>query len=167
MQIATLAAVSPLRISRAWLTDDKQIGIKRSLINCRRARMSHRAVKIFFDGGARPNPGQMETAVVVRGVAHYLADLGHGTSTDAEWLALIAALGVAHSLALPHFVLLGDSAAVIDQANRRSPCRSLGLHSHLDRFEAMGGVRPSRIRWIARTQNLAGIALEARRRRAA
>jgi ribonuclease HI len=126
--------------------------------------MSPRAVKIFFDGGARPNPGRMEAAVVAYGVTHYLADLGHGTSTDAEWLALIAALGVAQSLALPHFVLLGDSATVIDQANRRSPCRSPGLKAHLDRFEAMGGTRHSKIRWIARTQNLAGIALDAQRR---
>ena len=126
--------------------------------------MSPHAVKIFFDGGARPNPGQMEAAVVVRGVAHYFADLGHGTSTDAEWLALIAALSVAEALAIPHFVLLGDSATVIEQANRRSPCRSLVLQAHLDRFEAMCGTRPIRIRWVARTQNLAGIALDAQRR---
>ena len=126
--------------------------------------MSPRAVKIFFDGGARPNPGRMEAAVVVRGVAHNFTDLGHGTSTDAEWLALIAALSVAKSLAIPHFVLMGDSATVIEQANRRSPCRSPELQAHFDRFEAMGGTRPIRIRWVARTQNLAGIALDAQRR---
>ncbi len=129
--------------------------------------MSRPAVKIFFDGGARPNPGPIEAAVVVQGVVRYFDALGEGSSTDAEWLALIAALDVAQSLAIPHFVLLGDATTVIDQANRRSKCRSAAIQAHLARFEAMGGVRPSRIRWIARTQNLAGIALEARRHRAA
>jgi len=129
--------------------------------------MSGRAVKIFFDGGARPNPGPVEAAVVVRGNVRYFDALGEGSSTDAEWLALIAALGVAQSLAIPHFVLLGDAATVIDQANGRNPCRSARIQAHLARFEAIGGVRPSRVRWIARTQNLAGIALEARRHRAA
>ncbi len=129
--------------------------------------MTIRPVKIFFDGGARPNPGPVAAAVVVRGVTRYFRDLGEGSSTDAEWLALIAALGVAQSLAIPHFILLGDSAAVIDQANRRTPCRSASILAHRDRFEAMGGVRPDRIRWIARSQNLAGIALEAWQRRSA
>ncbi len=129
--------------------------------------MSHRPVKIFFDGGARPNPGAMEAAVVARGVTYYFGDLGRGSSTDAEWLALIAALDVAQALAIENFTLLGDAAGVIDQANRRSPCRSASIQAHLDRFEAIAGARAARIRWIARAQNLAGIALDARRRRVA
>lgn len=123
-----------------------------------------RRLKIFFDGGCRPNPGRMEAAVVVRGVPHFFFDLGHGTSNDAEWLALIAALRIAQSLGESDFVLLGDSATVIDQANGISKYRSPALQRHLKIFEEIGGIRPARIRRIGRAQNLAGIALERTRR---
>lgn len=123
-----------------------------------------RRLKIFFDGGCRPNPGRMEAAVVVRGVTHYFPDLGHGNSADAEWLALIAALRVAQETGAAEFVLLGDSAMVIDQANRATKCRTPALQAHLTAFEAIGGTRPAQIRRISRAQNLAGIALENTRR---
>mgnify|MGYP000002174950 CR=1 FL=1 len=115
-------------------------------------------IKIYFDGGCRPNPGTMEIAVVVRGVAHIDRDIGRGTGMDAEWLALIAALRIGQSLGEVDYVLLGDSAAVINQATRRANGgRAFGCH--LDAFRALAaGVAP-RIRYIKRTQNLAGIAL--------
>lgn len=96
---------------------------------------------------------------MVRGAVHVLPDLGHGTNNDAEWLALIAALDLAQSLGVDDFLLLGDAATVIHQANGVWKCRSPALQMHLARFEAMGGVRPAQIRKIARSQNLAGIAL--------
>lgn len=123
-----------------------------------------RRLKIFFDGGCRPNPGRMEAAVVVRGVAHHFPDLGRGTSADAEWLALIAALRIAQSEGVTDFILLGDSATVIDQANGVAKCRSPGLQAHLAAFEEIGSLRPAHIRRIGRAQNLAGIALERLRR---
>ena len=54
--------------------------------------MMARRIKIYFDGGCRPNPGRMETAVVTGGAAVVVRDAGIGSSMDAEWLALIAAL---------------------------------------------------------------------------
>ena len=101
--------------------------------------------------------------MVARGVTHYFDDLGHGTNNDAEWLALIAAVRVARMLGVTDFVLLGDSAVVIAQANHEQKCRTPALQAHLDAFEAIGRTRPSRIRKIARSQNLAGIALDRRR----
>ena len=62
--------------------------------------MTRRRVKVFFDGGCRPNPGQIEAAVVVRGVVQLFGDLGRGTSIDAEWLALICAMELSQSLGL-------------------------------------------------------------------
>ena len=35
--------------------------------------MTTRRIKIYFDGGCRPNPGKMETAVVTGGAAEHLA----------------------------------------------------------------------------------------------
>ena len=116
-------------------------------------------VKIYFDGGCRPNPGAMEIAVVVRGQAHVRRDLGHGTSMDAEWLALIHALRVAQSLGESDFVLMGDAAAVVGQANGTVKCRGASVR-HLEAFRALAaGAGPVRIRYIKRSQNLAGVAL--------
>ena len=117
-------------------------------------------LRIFFDGGCRPNPGMMEIAVVVRGRSYVTHDLGHGTSADAEWLALLEAIRIARSLDEPDFVLVGDSAMVVDQANGVSKCRSANLQAHLESFRELAVAGPPLcIRHIRRSQNLAGIAL--------
>lgn len=115
-------------------------------------------VKVFFDGGCRPNPGAMEIAVVAAGQTHVLRDLGDGTNGDAEWLALIEALRVAQGLGTD-YVLMGDAAAVIGVANGKVKCRG-SAQRHLDVFQALlAGANPPPIRYIKRAQNLAGIAL--------
>jgi len=124
--------------------------------------MSSSRIKLFFDGGCRPNPGPMEAAVVVRGVVHLFENLGHGTSGDAEWLALLCSLDLAHRAELENFELIGDSLPVIQDANDLLS-RPTARHIHAAAFlAAIEKIRPSRIRWIKRTQNLAGIALAAR-----
>jgi ribonuclease HI len=116
-----------------------------------------RPLKIYFDGGCRPNPGQIQVAVVARGVLHHVADLGHGSSEHAEWLALLHGLRVAKTMGERDFILLGDAAAVIAQANGKAKCRSPALlqqyQSQVATFERV------HLRYIRRTQNLAGIAL--------
>ena len=125
--------------------------------------MSSRPLKLFFDGGCQPNPGQIEAAVVARGVSYLFDDLGEGSNMDAEWLALIKALELAQQLGERDFVLLGDARAVIAQANGQAKCRGASLQAHYAKFAGL--IQPGhrvRIRWIARQQNLAGIALAAR-----
>lgn len=118
-------------------------------------------MKIFFDGGYRPAPVGMELEVVAGGRSYVERDLGPGTSMDAEWLALIAAMRRTHALGIGDAVLLGDAAAVIAQATGRVRCPPAYRH-HLERLRALpqpaGRVR---IRYIKRSQNLAGIALAA------
>jgi ribonuclease HI len=118
-------------------------------------------LKLFFDGGCRPNPGVMETAVVARGVTHHRIDLGHGTNNDAEWLALIHATELAIALGETKIVLVGDSALVLNQAKGLWPCRSPALRAHLAAFRLLSPSLASiRFRQVGRSQNLAGIALE-------
>lgn len=115
--------------------------------------------KIYFDGGCRPNPGTMEIAVVTGGVATIDRDAGRGGSMDAEWLALIAALRRARADGLDDFVLLGDAAAVIDQASGKVRPRG-ACAAHLARFRALAADGPApRLRRVSRHQNLAGVAL--------
>ena len=123
-----------------------------------------RPLKIFFDGGARPNPGRIEVAVVARGETHFFDDLGEGSSSDAEWLALLKALEVAHALGFAAFDLVGDSRSVVGQADGAVICRPPATRLHLARLRQMAGSHPPRrLRWIQRHQNLAGIALDRRR----
>lgn len=118
-----------------------------------------RTVKVYFDGGCRPNPGAMEVAAVVRGAAYVLPAIGHGSSFDAEWRALLHAAGVARSLGLTDFVLLGDAASVVAQASGAAPCRGAAREYRGALIALLPpGARP-RIRYIKRAQNLAGIAL--------
>ncbi|MET3827048.1 ribonuclease HI [Sphingomonas sp. PvP055] len=119
-------------------------------------------IKIYFDGGCRPNPGRMEVAVVVQGKVR-IFDLGEGASMDAEWHALVAAQRVASDLGLASstYVLLGDAAAVIAQATGGHRCRGSGAAHLAVLHEMTGGVAPP-IRYIKRSQNLAGIALARR-----
>lgn len=116
-------------------------------------------VKVFFDGGCRPDPGTMEIAVVAAGRTIIVSDVGQGTSMDAEWLALTHALRFAQSLNLSDFVLIGDAADIVAKANGTVKCRGSAVH-HLERFRGLvtTGTLP-RIRYIKRSQNLAGIAL--------
>jgi ribonuclease HI len=116
-------------------------------------------IKVFFDGGCRPNPGSMEIAVVVFGRTFIRCDLGYGTSEDAEWLALIEALRIAQTLGTPDFVLMGDAASVIGPANGTVKCRgSAARHLQTLRDLSVASPRP-RIRCVKRSHNLAGIAL--------
>jgi len=110
----------------------------------------------------------MEAAVVLGGGVHLFDDLGHGSNTDAEWLALIRALECAQSQGLDHVILLGDSREVVLACQRalRDGGNDAGgqaaSHHLRTAMTLMAGVADLRIRWIKREQNLAGIALNAR-----
>lgn len=101
----------------------------------------------------------MEIAVVVRGRTYLERGLGPGSGMDAEWRALIAAVRIAQSSGLEDVVFLGDSTAVIAQANGTVKCRA-GFAPYLETFTALKAASgPLRIRYVKRAQNLAGIAL--------
>lgn len=104
----------------------------------------------------------MEIAVVSGGVAMIDRNVGTGGSMDAEWLALIAALRLAQTRQYSDFVLLGDAATVVAQANGTARARGSAA-AHLAAYRALlGAGPPPRVRHIGRHQNLAGIALARR-----
>jgi ribonuclease HI len=162
----------PLFLTQRFYTNDREARFFRQLNNFSPgftglpqatadiARIRPHRLKIYFDGGCRPNPGAIEIAVVARGHAYVSRDHGYGTSNDAEWLALIEAVRIALSLGESGFVLIGDSATVVNQANGLWKCRRADRQNHLQTFHdltrSMGKVQ---IRQVKRSQNLAGIAL--------
>lgn len=116
-------------------------------------------LKIYFDGGCRPTPGVMELAVVVRGHVLIRREQGFGTSIDAEWLALIEACRISRSVENQPTIILGDCTPVIDQANGKAKARGSSAH-HFQTFQTVVGDSPPKIRYVKRSQNLAGIALQ-------
>lgn len=121
-----------------------------------------RRLKIFFDGGCRPHPGPIEAAAVARGIVHRIEGLGEGDSLAAEWQALLLATRLAADSGAADVLLLGDSAAVIAQANGRIPVRP-DMAVNLAAYRAITIAIPRLVlRWIPRAQNLAGIALASR-----
>jgi ribonuclease HI len=117
-------------------------------------------LKIFFDGGCRPNPGQMETAVVLGGVTYLQPHCGTGDSNEAEWLACLHAAKIAVSVGARDVVFLGDSALVVGQVSGHAKCRSRDFEAYLEKFRSIAdNFDRVRIRKIPRNQNLAGIAL--------
>lgn len=124
--------------------------------------MSRSRLKVFFDGGCRPNPGPIEAAAVIRGEAHIFTDLGQGDNRDAEWTALIRALELVQTLELGEVDLIGDAIEIVRQAKAALE-RGEPRNSHEAAFLALAArTPPARIRWIKREQNLAGIALARR-----
>ena len=120
-----------------------------------------RPVKIYFDGGCRPNPGAMESAVVLRGAVDIRRGLGQGDNELAEWLALLHALEIATAQGERDVLLIGDSLSVIRQAQELQTCRSAPVREALARFQQMvSGFDRVRLRHAGRAQNLAGIALQ-------
>ena len=124
--------------------------------------MKRRRVRVFCDGGCRPNPGPVEVAVVISGVAHVFDDLGTGTSNDAEWLALIRGLELAQSAGLSDVELVGDALDVIKRARDVLQTGRTSTSHEQMLLALIEWAPPARIRWIRREQNLAGIALAAR-----
>ncbi|TCM20446.1 ribonuclease HI [Novosphingobium sp. PhB165] len=118
-------------------------------------------MKIYFDGGCRPNPGPIETAVVAGGRTFLRTDLGRGDSNDAEWLAAIEGLQLARSLGVRDVTLLGDSTMVVDQINGATRRVAPRFAEYLATFQtSVRDFDRVRIRYVRRGQNLAGIALE-------
>jgi len=117
-------------------------------------------LRIFFDGGCRPNPGMMEVAAVAQGVPYLQRDVGRGSSEEAEWLALLHAVEVAITLGAADVELVGDSQSVINQANGTGKCRDPRLQQHLAAYRAAISAIPRvRLRHVLRPKNLAGIVL--------
>ncbi|CAN5401810.1 hypothetical protein BH10PSE15_BH10PSE15_01810 [soil metagenome] len=96
--------------------------------------------------------------MVARGVATIARDLGHGSSLDAEWLALLRAVAMVRSLGLDEAALLGDSTDVVAQAN--AALGGWARAGHASAFVTAAAGLKLHVRHIKRSQNLAGIALD-------
>lgn len=117
-------------------------------------------MKIWFDGGCRPNPGPIVTAVFTAGTAHFRHDHAPGDNAQAEWLAALDALAMAARLGATDVILIGDSRMVITQASGKAPRVPARFDAHLAQLRVLAArFERLRLRHVLRSHNLAGIAL--------
>ena len=78
--------------------------------------------KIQFDGGARPNPGEMGIGVVLIENSNIITEISkklpnYGTNNIAEYMALLTGISKALELGWKHVMIEGDSKLVVNQVN--------------------------------------------------
>lgn len=111
----------------------------------------------WFDGSAHPNPGRCGIGALLTGPHGIRLEIsqaaGHGNSSEAEYLALIALLEAAQQAGAAGITICGDSQVVIDDASgARAPAPS--LQAHRLRAQALMAQLPAlTLRWIPRHRN--------------
>jgi ribonuclease HI len=116
------------------------------------------AWRAWFDGSAHPNPGRIGIGALLTGPAGEDVEIsrraGHGTSGDAEYLALIAALEMAVELGVGELLVYGDSQVVVQDVLLSPQSGAKALEQHRARvgqlMEAMAQVH---VRWVPRHKN--------------
>lgn len=122
-----------------------------------------RRMTLYFDGGARPNPGRMEIAVVTGGQTYIRDDVGQGDNCAAEWLALLYAVDLALAAGAQDVLFVGDARTIVEQALGRWACRSPHLQPHLAAYrEAIAVIPRVHVKHVGRSKNFAGFALAQR-----
>lgn len=76
----------------------------------------------FFDGSAKPNPGDMKVGGVIKypdgqTMLEYSEEYGRGTNNEAEYASFIKLLDLLIEHNIHDVVIKGDSALVVNQVN--------------------------------------------------
>jgi len=116
------------------------------------------AWQVWFDGSAHPNPGRIGIGVLLAGPQGQRVEIsrraGHGSSGDAEYLALIAALEKAVELGLQEVLLYGDSQVVVQDVLLAPGSGARALAPHRERVGALLAYLPqAQVRWLPRHRN--------------
>jgi ribonuclease HI len=119
----------------------------------------------WFDGSARPNPGQIGIGGVLRGPTgvrfEFSAGAGHGDSNEAEYLALIGLLELALRQQAAPLVICGDSRVVIDSLTSISHAGPLSDY-HRRAMRLLMQLPKVSVHWIPRHRNTEADALSQR-----
>ncbi|WP_317205293.1 reverse transcriptase-like protein [Janthinobacterium sp.] len=111
----------------------------------------------WFDGSAHPNPGRIGIGALLTGPAGERVAIsrraGHGSSSEAEYSALIALLEAAAQAQADELVVYGDSRVVIDDVNGATAAAAT-LAPQRERARALLAQLPrASLRWIPRHKN--------------
>src|SRR5690606_23765341 len=109
---------------------------------------------------ARPNPGRMGMGAILQAPDGRIIELGvtggHGASSQAEYLALPAALDAAIQHGVSHLVVHGDSRVVIDDVLALNGRTAAALFVNRQRaLQLMTHIGTVTLTWIPRHRNVA------------
>jgi ribonuclease HI len=169
LQVLTLAAgAAGLEQLLAARATERQLDAQRRLakqenaarkLAQRKAGMQPTAAwRGWFDGSAHPNPGQIGIGALLCGPDGQRLEIsrraGHGSSSEAEYLALTALLEAACELGATGLAVYGDSQVVINDVNFGSARGAKGLEQHRMRvMELIAGLGNIDLRWLPRHRN--------------
>lgn len=122
------------------------------------------AWRAWFDGSARPNPGRCAIGAVLLGQGgarvELAQDAGHGSSSDAEYRALIAVLEAALAHGARALTVYGDSRVVIDDVNGPDALAARVLAAYRAQARALAArFDVLYLRWVPRHRNARADAL--------
>lgn len=112
----------------------------------------------WFDGSARPNPGDIGIGALLAGPDGQHLEIsrraGYGNSGEAEYLALIALLEAALPLSPAALLIHGDSQVVIGDAGSPDDDGAAGLEQYRQRARTLMAQLPDvTLRWVPRHKN--------------
>jgi ribonuclease HI len=124
----------------------------------------------WFDGSAHPNPGPCSIGVLLQapnGTKWQLSQhVGHGSSSDAEYQALIAVLKLALEHKAESLVVRGDSRVIIDDVLAEAAQSSVLLSHWRQQAQALLQQLPQcELLWIPRARNAQADQLAAQARK--
>lgn len=120
-------------------------------------------MEIYFDGGCKPNPGNMSICVAVLGekiTFHKHDELGYGTNNVAEWAALLLAAQLIVENDIIDAEIKGDSQLVCKQAAGEWKIKDAFLEKYFKAYKQILGTRKVKISWVPRNENIAGVFAE-------
>jgi len=169
---AGLATLVSARLAQRTAQDERDAAraFQRAADKARRATAHDgrpTAWRAWFDGSARPNPGQCGIGAVLKGpdgVAVELAQpAGYGNSSEAEYRALIAVLEAAVAHGVAELTVYGDSRVVIDDVNGPDAFAAPSLAAYRAAVHLLSARIPAlSLRWVPRHKNLEADALSQR-----
>jgi ribonuclease HI len=95
--------------------------------------------QLNFDGSAKPNPGKLTSAYIIRDsdgnvVFSETIKGGDGSSNVAEYIGLFKGLQKAVELGCKHIKIIGDSELIIKQVRGEYRCNKPRLISYRDKI---------------------------------
>jgi ribonuclease HI len=123
--------------------------------------------RAWFDGSAHPNPGRCGIGALLRGPAGEAIEIsqaaGHGSSSEAEYRALVAVLEAAVQAGAHGLTIYGDSQVVVNDVNSSDGAAAPSLAAYRARVHTlMAGLSHVVLRWIPRHKNPEADALSQR-----
>lgn len=120
---------------------------------------------LYFDGGAKPNPGKGEYGYCLicnNNIIMKTDNIGDMISNNfAEYTGLIMGLQCAIEQSVKSLTIIGDSQLIINQVSKKWKCNDNTLRQlNMIAMELLNQFESVNIEWIDRDNNIAGILLE-------